>query len=137
LYERATLDTLLFRTVNSQRNITTDNAWVMHDYKSAEDGSTCRSYGRVKTMFMHTAHTGDNAPSGMVVECDWYEFAGVPHQKERNGIPMVSRNYNFDSCRMAFLKDCVPRNCVLWPSYPFESDESPTNGLLDVIMHHE
>jgi hypothetical protein len=78
-------------------------------------------------MFTHAAHAGDDPK--VVIQATWYEKIGV---NPVNGLPQIKPQPNFDSCSVTFLDQCVPLNCVFFPSNPWDTD----CDLQDVLLHH-
>ena len=125
---KATLDGVMFRTQGAQAKFRSDNSCVAEEYKERDEASAVhKNYGIIKSMFLHSLPGGAEE---IIVDCDWYKEAGI---NPRTHLRQVSRNVNFDRCRVAFLKNLYPHNLVLWPSDCNNAD----NGLLDVIEHHE
>jgi hypothetical protein len=131
---KAKLDGVLFRTEPSQMKMKSDNSCLMEETmlqgEGKENPEKSRLYGRIQRMFVHRMHPGETSPEMVVVECDWYHATGT---NQVNGLIQLERNHHFDSCRVKFLKDCVARNFVFWPSV---MDEVPCTKW-DLIEHHE
>jgi len=124
---KATLDGVLFRTMKSEDNTRSRNSCVSEGYKDRDHGLEQKvAYGNIKNMFEHQL----GGRTEIIVECEWYEVVGVnPNTK----LTQIRRNFNFDRCRVNFLKKIYPQNMVFWPS----NLSTPEDGLLDVIKHHD
>ena len=131
-WKQAELDGVLFCTMTKAANMVTDSSCIMQDYFDSVTRQTTRAYGRIVSMFEHTMHPGLAAPSGVVVECKWYELVGT---NPVNGLPTVRYNPNWDAGRHVFLHTCVPASCAFWPKDPWTPLDDTSE--FDVIRHHE
>ena len=90
-----------------------------------------------------------NVPWCVLVWCKWYEGAG---SNPINGLVQVRYKKNWNQgCPFIDLTHCFPKNCVCWPSVPFDIKKYDDNGFLkdgmtdacspedlhDLIEHHE
>jgi hypothetical protein len=126
--KRAELDGTTFCSLEWSENKGSDNSYITAAYNEEAEGDitvvTC--IGRIKFMFI--ARMSDDDPEQVFVSGDWYDIVGEnPVSKN----VQVKFNPNFDSERLAFLRDCTPKNLTLVPSHPFV-DSSPT-CLMDVL----
>ena len=93
-------------------------------------GNIIFRYGVITRMFQHSFWPNDpEAPKKVIIEADWYEQVGT---NAVNGLPQITFQPNFASCSVAFLDDCIPDNCVFFPSNPWD----PNCKLFDVVLHH-
>jgi hypothetical protein len=106
----------------------------MEETNLHDDGVTRKAfvYGRIMKMYTHTMPMGpaEGSTTRLIADCDWYMQDGI---NPVNGLIQLKRNLNFDSARVVFLKNCVSRNFVFWPSDP---NEDPCTKW-DLIEHHE
>jgi hypothetical protein len=106
-----------------------DNSVIMTEYMHLESGQKAIAYGIINRMFTHRFWPQDDAPTKVVAVAEWYEQVGV---NAVNKLPLVKYQPHFNSCSLVFLEDCLPRNCSLFPTDPFNVQPEPT---FDVILH--
>jgi hypothetical protein len=126
--KRAELDGTTFCSLKWSENKGTDNSYITAEYNEETEGDTIivTCIGRIKFMFI--ARMSNDDPEQVFISGDWYDIVGNnPVSKN----VQVKFNPNFDSERLAFLRDCTPKNLTLVPSSPFV-DSSPT-CLMDVL----
>jgi hypothetical protein len=127
-----TLDGVRFCTRAVAQKRVTDNSCIFNLYKEKNTGREELAVGVIEALYVHKQYDSHDAPWTVMVEASWYERTGY---NSVNGLMQISRNENFDTCKYANLKTCLPVNCVFWRSKPFE--KQTIDSLYDVITHYE
>ena len=102
IMHKATLDGVMFRTMEGEAKTRSRNSCVAERYKDRDDALEQKvNYGCIKSMFSHQL----GGQTEIIVESDWYEVVGVN-----------ARTLLRHRSRVHFLKNLYPNNMVFWPS---------------------
>lgn len=173
--ERIALDGVLFRTEPSQirKGTISDNSYIIGETNVQDEDThvTTREkcYGRIQKIHLHFMHPPSseqvkqatdacrldpykisNIPWCVLLECKWYKVHDI---NPNSGLVQVQHRGNWNKgCPFIDTSHCFARNCMLWPSSPFDQQRYDASGVLlndttdnwdrseelhDVIEHHE